>query len=157
MLYLRLACPHLRKLHLRPRQPSLFPRFQSTMAPPTSLPYADNFSSSDEYVDSLLEFSAASTIFQTLCGGVHILDFFTKEPSLYHTVVPEEWRSWLLACESMNLLDLLMRDDIEQARADLPPESLLKYIREIRKHSLRRTVSPKRQVKTKLPDTLQLA
>lgn len=121
------------------------------MAPPTSLPYPDNFSSSDEYVDSLLEFSAASTIFQTLCGGVHILDFFTKEPSLYHTVVPEEWRSWLLACESMNLLDLLMRDDLEQAGAESPPESLLKYIREIRKHSLRRTVSPKRQVKTKLP------
>lgn len=121
------------------------------MAPATPLPYSSSFSSANEYVDSLLEFSAASTIFQTLCGGVHILDFFTKEPSLYHTVIPQEWRSWLMECESMNLLDLLMRDDLGQARADSPPESLLKYIQEIRKHSLRRTVSPKRQSGTKLP------
>ena len=54
-------------------------------------------------------------------------------------------------CESMKLLDLLMRDDLDQPRANLPPESLLKYIREIRKHSLQRTVSPIRQSVTKLP------
>ena len=121
------------------------------MAPASPLPYADNFSSADEYVDALLEFSAASTIFQTLCGGVHILDFFTKEPSLYHTVIPQEWRSWLISCESMDLLDLLMRDHLDKAREDSPPESLIKYIKEIRKHSLRRTVLPKRQSGTKLP------
>ena len=121
------------------------------MAPATPLPYVESFSSADEYVDSLLEFSVASTIFQTLCGGVHILDFFTREPSLYHTVIPQEWRCWLMACESMDLLDLLMRDDLDQARADSPPESLLKYIKEIRTHSLRRTVSPQRQSETKLP------
>jgi hypothetical protein len=121
------------------------------MAPASPLPHADNFSSPDEYVDALLEFSAASTIFQTLCGGVHILDFFTKEPSLYHTVIPREWRSWLISCESMDLLDLLMRDHLDKAREDLPPESLIKYIKEIRKHSLRRTVLPKRQSETKLP------
>jgi len=121
------------------------------MAPTKPLPYAENFPNADEYVNSLLEFSAASTILQTLCGGVHILDFFTKEPSLYHTVIPEEWRSWLMERESMDLLDLLMRDDLETARKNSPPESLLKYIREIRKHSLRRTVDPKRQSDTKLP------
>ena len=121
------------------------------MAPASPLPHADNFSTADEYVDALLEFSAASTIFQTLCGGVHILDFFTKEPSLYHTVIPQEWRSWLISCESMDLLDLLMRDHLDKAREDSPPESLIKYIKDIRKHSLQRTVSSKRQSETKLP------
>ena len=56
-----------------------------------------------------------------------------------------------MECESMDLLDLLMRDDLERARSDSPPESLLKYIREIRKHSLRRTVVPERKSETKLP------
>ena len=121
------------------------------MAPATPLPYAVSFSNADEYVDSVLEFSGASAIFQTLCGGVHILDFFTQEPSLYHTVIPQEWRSWLTACESMDLLDLLMRNDLDQARGNSPPQSLLKYIREVRKHSLCRTVSPKRKSETKLP------
>ncbi|PVH77930.1 hypothetical protein DL98DRAFT_517063 [Cadophora sp. DSE1049] len=127
------------------------------MAPPTPLPYSADFSNADEYITSLLHFSAASTIFQTLCGGVHILDFFTREPSLYHTVIPSEWRSWLMARDSMDLLDFLMRDDLDEVRNDNPPESLIKYIREIRRHSLRRTVeSPKEgggegKAVTKLP------
>ncbi|KAL2062731.1 hypothetical protein VTL71DRAFT_5803 [Oculimacula yallundae] len=123
------------------------------MAPPTPLPYSSDFKNADDYVDSLLQFSAASTIFQTLCGGVHILDFFTREPSLYHTVIPSEWRSWLMARDSMDLLDFLMRDDLEKVREDNPPESLVKYIREIRKHSLRRTVAPRSEGETitKLP------
>ncbi|KAH9215857.1 hypothetical protein DL95DRAFT_388166, partial [Leptodontidium sp. 2 PMI_412] len=124
-----------------------------TMAPPTPLPFSPDFKNADEYVESLLEFSAASTIFQTLCGGVHILDFFTREPSLYHTVIPAEWRSWLMARDSMDLLDFLMRDDLEKVREDNPPESLIKYIREIRKHSLRRTVAARQdgEAITKLP------
>ncbi|KAG4433436.1 hypothetical protein IFR05_011082 [Cadophora sp. M221] len=123
------------------------------MAPPTPLPFSPDFKNADDYVESLLEFSAASTIFQTLCGGVHILDFFTREPSLYHTVIPAEWRSWLMARDSMDLLDFLMRDDLEKMRGDDPPESLIKYIREIRKHSLRRTVAARREGEaiTKLP------
>jgi hypothetical protein len=121
------------------------------MAPPTPLPFSNDFQSEDEYVSSLLDFCAASTIFQTLCGGVHILDFFTREPSLYHTVIPEEWRSWLMASRSMDLLDLLMRNDLDQPRTDDPPETLLKYIREIRKHSLRRNVSPRNRKDASLP------
>jgi hypothetical protein len=121
------------------------------MPPAKVIPFADDFASADEYVDSLLRFSAASTIFQTLCGGVHILDFFTREPSLYHKVIPEEWRSWLLAQESMDLLNLLMRDDLEQPRTDDPPESLIAYIREIRKHSLQRSLPTREKKETKLP------
>ncbi|TVY81137.1 Methyltransferase-like protein [Lachnellula suecica] len=121
------------------------------MPPAKVIPFSDDFTSADEYVDSLLRFSAASTIFQTLCGGVHILDFFTRTPSLYHKVIPEEWRSWLMAQESMDLLNLLMRDDLEQPRKDDPPESLIEYIREIRKHSLRRSLPSKENGETKLP------
>ena len=137
---------HIRKLYLRSHS-----NFANPMAPSKPLPFADDFASADSYVDSLLQFSAASTIFQTLCGGVHILDFLTREPSLYHSVIPEEWRAWLMSCESMPLLDLLMRDDLSQPREDSPPESLLKYIRQIRKHSLRRTVEREIACEAKLP------
>ncbi|KAH8805955.1 methyltransferase domain-containing protein [Xylogone sp. PMI_703] len=113
---------------------------RSKMAPQTPIPYPqERFSDVDEYVDSLLNFASTSRLLQTLCGGVHILDFFIREPSLYHTVVPEEWRSWLLECPTMALLDLLMRDDLDAPREDNPPESLISYIRDIRKHSLRRS------------------
>ncbi|RAL62783.1 hypothetical protein DID88_004625 [Monilinia fructigena] len=121
------------------------------MPPEKPLPYPDDFSTADEYVDSLLHFATTSTIFQTLCGGVHILDFFIREPSLYHKILPEEWRAWLLACPSMDLLDLLMRDDLSLPRDDRAPESLIQYIRDIRKHSLLRSVERANLSKTKLP------
>jgi len=121
------------------------------MAPPTPLPYSEEFENADAYVSSLLSFCAASTIFQTLCGGVHILDFFTRSPSLYYSVIPQEWRSWLLSRESMDLLDLLMRDDLSEPRTDSPPESLLKYIKEIRTHYLRRNLPSRNGKEGKLP------
>ncbi|RDW71497.1 hypothetical protein BP6252_08060 [Coleophoma cylindrospora] len=122
------------------------------MPPPEALPISPEFSSVDEYVDSLLHFATASTIFQTLCGGVHILDFFTQEPSLYHKVIPEEWRVWLLRQDSMELLNFFMRDNLDTAREDAPPESLLRYVREIRKHSLQRqSTREPAEKKTKLP------
>lgn len=121
------------------------------MAPPKPLPYADDFASADSYVDSLLHFSATTTIFQTLCGGIHILDFFMREQSLYHTVIPEEWRAWLMRRESMDLLDFLMRDDLSLPREDNPPESLVKYVQDIRKHSLGRSMEGEKKVEAKLP------
>jgi hypothetical protein len=137
---------HIKRLPLRSQS-----TLSGTMPPSKPLPFSDEFASVDSYVDSLLEFSAASTIFQTMCGGVHILDFFTREKSLYHTVIPEEWRAWLMDCDSMELLDLLMRDDLSQAREDNPPESFLKYVRDIRNHSLRRGVERGRMSAAKLP------
>lgn len=56
-----------------------------------------------------------------------------------------------MARESMDLLDLLIRDDLSQTRDDPPPESLMTYIKEIRKHSLRRGLSERNARKTKLP------
>ena len=58
------------------------------MPPEKLLPYPDCWSSTDEYVDSLLEFAVTSDLFQILCGGVHILDFFTHEPGIFHNAIP---------------------------------------------------------------------
>ena len=121
------------------------------MAPTKRLPHGPEFDSADEYVNSLLDFCAASTVFQTLCGGVHILDFFTREPSLFHSVIPEEWREWLLARDSMALLDFLMRDDLSSARASDAPASLLEYVCDIRRHSLDRTFKRENAKDEKLP------
>lgn len=137
------------------------------MAPNQPLPLSERFSEPDTYIDSLLEFITTSELFQRLCGGVHILDFMTREPDLYNTILPLSWRQWFAAREMQDILDLLMREDLEQfsprsadntrvngsPRASLgdaapmppswrdgslPPESLLDYIREIRGHCLSR-------------------
>lgn len=117
------------------------------MAPQTSLPIPDEFEEVEDYVESLLQFATSSALFQTLCGGVHILDFFTQEPSLFNTVIPEEWRPWLMDCGSMEFLDLLIRDDLDKKTSNLeckqPPNSLVEYIRNIRKHSLKRSFVPR--------------
>ncbi|KAH6666915.1 methyltransferase domain-containing protein [Halenospora varia] len=112
------------------------------MPPQRRLPYPDTFSSEEEYVSSLLRFSSENKLFQTLVGGVHILDFFTRDPSLFSTVIPSEWQEWLLKAESMGILDLCMRDELddvgERGGDKKPPENLISYIREIRQHSLMR-------------------
>ncbi|KAI1007946.1 hypothetical protein K3495_g283 [Podosphaera aphanis] len=121
------------------------------MAPSQPLPYSDEFKSADDYIDSLLSFSHVSHTFQTLCGGVHLLDFFTRDASLYHTVIPEEWRSWLMARDSMRLLDFLMRDDLDATNEERAPESLIRYVKEIRKHSLRRNAPNASHIEPSMP------
>ena len=105
------------------------------MAPRKALPYQDDFESAEAYVESLLDFATTSTIFQTLCGGVHILDFFTREPSLYESILPQEWRTYLDTLDSMELLDVLMRTPISTLLdcVNPPPDSFLEYIKDIRK------------------------
>ena len=111
------------------------------MIPQSPLPYRGDFSSPEEYVQTLLDFVQRTEIFQILCGGVHILDFFTTEPGLLHAALPEEWHSFLLSCDITRLLDLLMRDDPDKLNFEPgqgPPASLQQYIRSIRDLSLRR-------------------
>ncbi|RDA90326.1 hypothetical protein CP533_6008 [Ophiocordyceps camponoti-saundersi (nom. inval.)] len=112
------------------------------MGPAEPLPYSAAFSSADEYVYSLLSFAHSNETFQILCGGVHILDFFTMEPGLFHTALPAEWHPFLLSCETMRLLDLLVRDDLDELDfgdgVPKPPASLVRYIQTIRGLSLRR-------------------
>ena len=129
------------------------------MAPLKALPLPLAFEDEEAYVKSLLAFATTHNLFQKLCGGVHILDFFTQEPDLYSALLPLEWRTWFNDQEVSDVLDLLMREDLshfgnkshlnatnvccEAAESEWhngpnPPASLLQYIKEIRKHTLDR-------------------
>ncbi|KAI1284796.1 methyltransferase domain-containing protein [Xylaria sp. FL0933] len=126
------------------------------MRPSKPLPYADCWASPEEYVDNLLQFVTTSHTFQILCGGVHVLDFFTSEPGLFSHVIPDEWQQWLLQCDPMRLIDVLMREDIDSLSASQqPPETLSRYIKDIRRFSLARTFSSREEELPKL--TWQMA
>ena len=111
------------------------------MIPEGPLPYRGDFASPEDYIEHLLHFVETTDIFQILCGGVHILDFFTTNPGLFHAALPEEWHAFLLSCDIVRLLDLFMNDDLENLDFgdDIgPPQSLVDYIRSIRSLNLRR-------------------
>ncbi|KAL8894870.1 MAG: hypothetical protein Q9207_008381, partial [Kuettlingeria erythrocarpa] len=127
------------------------------MRPSKPLPFSPHFAHVDEYIESLLFFVTSSETFQHLCGGVHILEFLTQEPDLYASLLPEEWRSFFDALDVANILDLLMKVDLDLVETPdlpssrghelprwcslcVPPPSLLEYIRQIRQHSLDRDV-----------------
>ncbi|KAF5724046.1 hypothetical protein FMUND_1223 [Fusarium mundagurra] len=114
------------------------------MIPQKPLPFNGNFSSPEEYVDELLKFVRTSETFQILCGGVHILDFFTIEPGLFHYAIPKEWHAFILSKSLMEFLDLLMRDDLDNLKleGEQPPASLIDYIRTVRNLSLGRSFTP---------------
>ncbi|KAI5196147.1 hypothetical protein E4T39_07938 [Aureobasidium subglaciale] len=120
------------------------------MGPESALPCSPDFESSEQYVESLLDFIGSSELLHTLCGGVHVLDFFTRKPDLYSLVIAPEWRSFFKAHDIMDILDLLMREDVEifshqmdsWREGPVPPESLLQYIKQIRRLSLRREHTP---------------
>ncbi|KAI3321918.1 methyltransferase domain-containing protein [Xylariaceae sp. AK1471] len=120
------------------------------MIPSQPLPYADCWATPEDYVENLLHFVTISDTFRILCGGVHVLDFFTSEPGLFSAVVPDEWQPWLLQCDSMRLLDILMRDDVDSLPHPQPPDSLSKYIKDIRRFSLARQYSLREEKLPKL-------
>ena len=128
------------------------------MIPSHPLPLHSEWEDADSYVNSLLSFATSSDMFRHLCGGVHILDFLTRDPDLYTSLIPEDWRTFFEGHEIGDTLDLLMREDIEPLRnrhascpeaecqwrgGPAPPESLLEYIHNIRRHSLRRDFIPR--------------
>ncbi|GKZ80575.1 hypothetical protein AnigIFM56816_004800 [Aspergillus niger] len=131
------------------------------MIPSQPLPLAEEWTDPDAYVEALLSFANSSAIFRHLCGGVHILDFLTREPDLYTSLLPEHWRTFFDQHDIQDILDLLLRDDIrpllDQSREDaarggessaqwrgapLPPLDLLEYIHQIRRLSLGRDFTP---------------
>ncbi|KAL2170148.1 hypothetical protein VTG60DRAFT_5170 [Thermothelomyces hinnuleus] len=128
---------------------------QFTTRPDRPLPYSDEFSSADEYVEGLLHFAAHSDLFRFLCGGVHILDFFTTEPGLFAAAVPKDWQDYLLQTKPIDLLDFLMRDDLSSITpvpgSLTPPESLVQYVKDVRKFSLQRSFRPSRPKLPVLP------
>ncbi|KAK8154218.1 methyltransferase domain-containing protein [Phyllosticta citribraziliensis] len=125
------------------------------MEPTHPLPLPPHFASlpsspsgpspTDAYISSLLRFGTTSTMLRTLCGGVHILDFFTRTPDLYSQVLPASWRAWFRSQEIARILDFLMRDDVSgfddgRAQADVapPPPSLVRFVKDVRMHLLDR-------------------
>ncbi|KAL7893764.1 methyltransferase domain-containing protein [Trichoderma sp. SZMC 28014] len=65
------------------------------MIPSRPLPCSEEFSAPQEYIEALLKFVQNTEIFQIFCGGVHILDFFTSDPGIFHSALPEEWKEFL--------------------------------------------------------------
>lgn len=135
----------------------------------SSLPLPADFTSTAEYVDSLLEFSTSSKLLKTLCGGIHVLDFFTLSHDVYESVFPSEWSDWFKSRDIMDILDLLMRQDVSEFRSrdkcnglndsslpewrggPGPPSSLIDYIQDVRRHCLDRRIRP-RQGGSELPE-----
>ncbi|KAH7396194.1 methyltransferase domain-containing protein [Pyrenochaeta sp. MPI-SDFR-AT-0127] len=124
------------------------------MGPDTPLPLPADFGNTEDFIESLLNFTTSSWLLQTLCGGVHILDFYTRSPDLYSLVLPEPWRDWFKIRDIMDILDLLMREDLAQfdhkapgqhlvwRDGPAPPDELLQYIKDVRKHLLARDFPP---------------
>ncbi|KAF2483632.1 methyltransferase domain-containing protein [Neohortaea acidophila] len=122
------------------------------MAPTKPLPYNDSFSSTEDYVESLLDLVENNELLRTLCGGVHVLDFFTSDPPLYSRILPQDWRDFFEQHEIVDLLDLYLREDLDSddwicsgARSwrsgPAPPASLVEYIKTVRRHLLDRIQS----------------
>ncbi|RMJ22360.1 hypothetical protein PHISP_06774 [Aspergillus sp. HF37] len=126
------------------------------MPPNLPLPLADEWSDAESYVEALLSFATSSVFFRQICGGVHILDFLTREPDLYTSLIPEDWRAFFDQHDIQDILDLLLRDDIQSLRTQaespdttkewrgdaFPPTSLVEYIHQIRRLSLGREFVP---------------
>ena len=119
-------------------------------SPPLPLPIG--FSKADDYVQSLLSFIVSSELFQKLCGGVHILEFFTQEPDLYESLLPRKWKEFFHSNDVLDILDLLVREPITKdgqllrssetmgGTGSLPPPSdLLLYIGQVRWLNLSRS------------------
>ncbi|KAI1963908.1 hypothetical protein LOZ58_001769 [Ophidiomyces ophidiicola] len=134
--------------------------------PEKPLPLTDEWDDADSYVASLLSFATSSVLWSNLCGGIHILDFLTRQPDLYTTVVPPDWRDFFDQHDIGDILDLLLREDITQFRGNShddaeivhtwrngpkPPPSLVEYIHDIRRHSLMRRFTTK---DGRLPESL---
>jgi hypothetical protein len=123
-----------------------------------SLPLPKEWTDPDAYVEALLSFATSSDLFRHLCGGIHMLDFLTREPDLYTTLLPEDWRAFFEQHEIGDIIDLMLREDIEpffaahkqgnaaahewKGVAALPPLSLLDYIYNVRRLTLRRDFTP---------------
>ncbi|KAI4211861.1 MAG: hypothetical protein LQ351_005352 [Letrouitia transgressa] len=139
------------------------------MGPRNPLPLSSEFTDAEAYIESLLSFVVSSSLFQTLCGGVHILEFFVNEPDIYSTILPLDWRVFFGLHDISDIIDLLTREDLDlffstpkdeeggtkegnscsktrecrsewRGNSTLPPPSLVEYIRLIRIHNLNREV-----------------
>ncbi|KAJ5668202.1 uncharacterized protein N7477_006772 [Penicillium maclennaniae] len=102
-----------------------------------------------------------------LCGGVHMVDFLTRDPDLYTTLLPNDWTSFFEHHDVQDIIHLLLREDIEQLRSGgepskdqssrtwkggaFPPLSLLEYIANIRELTLQREMCISSSERVELP------
>ncbi|KAL2862572.1 uncharacterized protein BJX67DRAFT_366071 [Aspergillus lucknowensis] len=140
------------------------------MSATRSLPLPDEWTDPDAYVEALLSFATSSDLFRHFCGGIHMLDFLTREPDLYTTLLPEDWRAFFEEHDIGDIIDLLLREDIEpffaahkQGNATaydwrgvpaLPPLSLLEYIYHVRRLTLRRDFTPEESGNATIPQRI---
>ena len=118
--------------------------------PPQPLPLPSHFPGPDEYISSLLTFYR-NPLFQTLCGGVHILDFFTRDPpeDVYTRILPAEWRAYFGQLSIDEVLDVLLRRELRDSCGTtddgepLIPPSLREFILQVRGHCLQREFCPR--------------
>lgn len=142
------------------------------MPPQSPLPLGDEWTDPDAYVDELLGFVTSSDLFRNICGGVHMLDFLTREPDLYSSLLPESWRAFFDKHDIQDILFLLLKEDVRALRdqcrnasADgvgqdgsngwnggpLPPTDLVEYVYQIRRLSLTRDFAPVQPKQPKIP------
>jgi len=129
------------------------------MGPDCPLPLPPKYTDPEVYLDDLINFCSSSKLWDQLCGGVHILDFFTRQEDLYAWLLPSEWRDWFEIHDLEDILDFLMREDLaafgskaangsKQSASSTwrghspPPDSLLEYVRGVRDLLLDRTFKP---------------
>ena len=147
-------------------QKQLILPFHSGRTMKTQLPLPPGYTEVDDYVEALLSFVTSSDLLQKLCGGVHILDFLTREPDLYNAILRKEWRDWFQSVDISDILDLLMREDVKPLMTlygyddckllpwrghPLPPLTFLNYINDVRKHSLDRTFKSGGDLELRIP------
>jgi len=129
------------------------------MGPDCPLPLPPKYTDPAVYLDDLINFCSTSKLWDQLCGGVHILDFFTRPEDLYAWLLPLEWRDWFEIHDLEDILDFLLREDLTAFGAkeanglksspsstwrghSSPPDSLLEYVRNVRDLLLDRTFKP---------------
>lgn len=131
------------------------------------LPISGAWKDPDAYVEALLCFSTTSVLFMNLCGGVHMVDFLTREPDLYTTILPEDWISFFEQHDIQDIIRLLLREDIDHLRGAgepsvdqssrawnggaFPPQSLLDYTFNIRLLTLQREMCISSTERIELP------
>jgi len=121
------------------------------MGPEKALPLPPKFDDVDTYIEALFEFCSTSRIWDLFCGGVHILDFFTRDPDLYAWLLPLEWREWFDLHDLDAILEFLLREDLSSFETNqnqqwrgcpLPPSSLLVYVKTVGDLCLDRAYKP---------------
>ncbi|RPA88214.1 hypothetical protein BJ508DRAFT_410081 [Ascobolus immersus RN42] len=142
-----------------PRATSPPPSESTTIPLPQahSLPIPGDFDNVDDYIEHLIELHKQPFI-ATLCGGVHILDFFARDPpyDVYTQVLPQAWCTFLESLEMSQILELLLHSSTETILSTPNiPADFATWIIEVRKGCLNRDYTPPARNNQRRPDGLK--